>query len=728
MKKMGGRRNNSTISQKHYAVSEIVGMILLLALAISVISVFYMQAMSYDDPVSEPNVTLLGRIESGNIFIEHIKGDSLPLDTQIRLLIAGNIEKLIEVKDILASVFYQDGFWNIGETAVYNEFDLTDVRVECTILDQKTNSLLLWGTLQEGYIVPPFGRGGLWHFDESSWSGTEYDVKDSSGNNNHGKAYGEANTVDHNVNGQTNKSGFFNYLEDGNDFVIIPDNFSLDITNQITIEAWVHPFSFEGNIKADLENKFGYTPYIIKRDEGIFIVVSNDQGKDGIIQTFSISSYGEVSNEPINETYFYYSTGQSNIKPIIYPIIDNIYVVAFLDTKNHITLKTFNISSDGNNITFTGNSLTFNDSLQNSKPNRASIIRVSEGVFAFAYRINTDTNSLAGIIRMVNISDTGSFSDYEYNVTFDDDGAYEPSIINIPSYAFAIVYRNINDQGILKRFEISNNNINFIGPSEIFDYNRSFEPSIINIEGDVFAIAYRNEYDQGIIKRYKISKDYIVEIGSAVTFEASSCFNPCLINLYNNNYIIVYSKDEGGQPDGFYKSIEIKDDGTIIHIGSRKIFDTTCKDPLAIRISDRIFGVVYEGAGNHLGKLKTIHPEFTSDLYSSGICKYGSYGIFFNSTLVSGNINKITINASMPNSGLFYPWHHIALTYNGEQMILYLDGEPKNPRYLSQEIKITKSNLTFGEFFYGYLDEIALFDRPLTPKEVKEHYENPGFF
>lgn len=724
------------------AVAEIVGSVLLLSIAVSVFSVVYLDVLSDDGPSPETYVTLVGKLENkddmiNTVAFENRRGQILDPETEIIVQIGGDfgIRKSITLHQLSSYHSFLGNGWNIGEK-IYpllifpDEFDdLTGVRVDANIVDKKSNSLVFWGRLQAGYEIPPFGRGGIWHLNESSWSGIEYDVKDSSGNINHGKAYGDANTVEYNVNGQTNRSGFFNYLENGNDFVVVPDKFSLDITNQITLEAWVNPLSFDSNIMAELENKFGYTPYIINRDNDIYIVVSEDQSKDGMVQTFTISSYGTVSEEPIDKTYFCYTNGQKNIRPIVYHIINDIYVIAYMGEDNHINLKTYNISQDGKYINYTGYSLTFNDSLHISTPNRPSIIKASEGVFAFAYRVSTNTGSLAGIMRVVNISDTGSFSDYEYNITFDDDGAYEPSFINIPGDAFAIAYRNGTNQGFIKRLKISHGNIEYIGTNLTFNSNEAYEPSIINVAGDVFAIAYRNQDDHGIIKRYKISKDYINPIGTSETFEASSCFKPILIKLYNQNYVVVYSEDDVGQPDGFYKSIEIADNGVITNIGPRETFDTTCLDPMAIRVTNRIFAVVYEGHIAHKGKLKTIHPEFTSDVYSSGICKYGSYGLFFNTTLVSGNINKITINASMPNYGLYHPWHHIALTYNRQQMILYIDGEPvASPLSLSNAIKITGSDLIFGEFFYGYIDEVAIYEKALTHVEIQNHFNNPGIF
>jgi len=72
---------------------------------------------------------------------------------------------------------------------------------------------------------------GFWHFDELQWAGITGEVKDETGVN-HGTAYGGATTTSDAVYG---RAGSF----DGeDDYVRVLDNDSLDITGDLTIEAW----------------------------------------------------------------------------------------------------------------------------------------------------------------------------------------------------------------------------------------------------------------------------------------------------------------------------------------------------------------------------------------------------------------------------------------------------------------------------------------------------------
>ena len=74
-------------------------------------------------------------------------------------------------------------------------------------------------------IDPPLDLVGLWHFDE--------DALDYSGNLNHGTPMGDASWT-------SGKFGNALSLDGTEDYVSVADSTSLDITTELTIEAWVH--------------------------------------------------------------------------------------------------------------------------------------------------------------------------------------------------------------------------------------------------------------------------------------------------------------------------------------------------------------------------------------------------------------------------------------------------------------------------------------------------------
>jgi len=737
------------ISKNNPAVAEIVGAMLLLVIAVAAFSVIYLNILSNPGPSEETYITIIGSTETileqapnplanvvTSVIFKHQRGEGINLDSIVQIKIAGiplEGKYPLYVSDLLDDTFEEDGKWNIGEPLIY-EFEknltLKNVEIEATIIDKTSNSIVFWGILQPGYVIPPYGRGGIWHFNESHWDGTLGEVRDSSGNRNHGTAYYDANTVIDNVSGLTNRSGYFNYIDGINDFVVVPDAYSLDLKNQVTMEAWIKPYNFDVSGIFRLENKFGITPYITHVYKNVYVVVSEDQIKGGIIQTVNITPYVKLSDDSLIDKFegFGLATSEKNLRPIVTHASNDIYLIAYIDKDLYIHLKTFNISLNGI-INYTGKDKVFIDTLSvNNVPNRPSIIKVTDEVFAIAYW----SSPSVGILKTVKIYSNNGTIEYTGNmIEYDKIMGYEPNIIHVDGDVFAIAYRGPSNKGFIKTFNISSDGaIEYTGNILTFDDIKGYEPSIIHVDGDVFAIAYRGPFNKGIIKTFNIYSDgNIKSTGSNNTFESSYCFNPHMIYHSENYYIIVYATDAIGDSQGKYITIEIADNGSITNIGLTELFDQKrCYNPLAIKISDRIFAVVYEGFVAHTGNLITVIVEYPSDVYSKGIYKYGSYGIYANATKVFVNINKITINASIiPDS-----WNYVVLTYDknapSNQMKLYVNGTLKAYRTLIDSIKITDSNLLFGDLFYGLIDEIAIHDIVLSEQKIKNHYINPGVF
>jgi hypothetical protein len=69
-------------------------------------------------------------------------------------------------------------------------------------------------------------------------------------------------------------------------------------------------------------------------------------------------------------------------------------------------------------------------------------------------------------------------------------------------------------------------------------------------------------------------------------------------------------------------------------------------------------------------------------------------------------------------------WYHIALTRNGNNFTFYLDGSPLSSVTWIGEIPATTAPLTIGSaeggtFFKGQLDDIRIYNRSLSPTEIK---------
>ncbi len=74
-------------------------------------------------------------------------------------------------------------------------------------------------------------------------------------------------------------------------------------------------------------------------------------------------------------------------------------------------------------------------------------------------------------------------------------------------------------------------------------------------------------------------------------------------------------------------------------------------------------------------------------------------------------------------------WHHMAGTYDGKYLMIYVDGIQESCRQVGRVVLSSNVNPLFigsaggrGEFFPGAIDEAAVYDRALSATEVYEHY------
>ena len=128
------------------AVSEVVGTAILLGIAISLFSIVQVIALSFPFNPSTPSARLVGTVNQNTIVIEHNGGESLSLDTEFTVTINGTNEKLT-VSDYLNNESRDNGVWNIGERVVYPAGDIADLEVSVTIIDVKSNSIIMSGII-----------------------------------------------------------------------------------------------------------------------------------------------------------------------------------------------------------------------------------------------------------------------------------------------------------------------------------------------------------------------------------------------------------------------------------------------------------------------------------------------------------------------------------------------------------------------------------------------------
>jgi len=276
--------------KKNYAVTEIIGGILLVAVAVVAFSAIYFYL--YPPP---PDTDILASIEGsvtmqGDIVLEHVAGDPL---TNYRVIVKYPNGSLIGTKDV-------EEEWRFGEK-IYPLEDITSIKLidETTMLSLSVYSidrdnemdLVFEGTLQ-GHakttlpptedtilisslrtdttdedllcfnysieaLINPLTNIYSWIVDNNSITDLLYSfdtnsfdlAKDYSSNNLHGDVYGPTWTADGKVGG--------GYIFDGDDdYISIPYCFQGDYIGTITIETWIKTSSESGCIARYDKDKY----------------------------------------------------------------------------------------------------------------------------------------------------------------------------------------------------------------------------------------------------------------------------------------------------------------------------------------------------------------------------------------------------------------------------------------------------------------------------------------
>lgn len=151
--------------------------------------------------------------------------------------IAGNV--IIGANGVGSSADYFNGF--IDEVKIY-PYARSAVQIKADYLSGIVGTGGSGASVSFGAEPQKWLSDGLvsyWKMDESSWNGTPGEVIDSSGNSNNGTST-NANTT------STSKFGNAGDFDGTDDYVNVPDSASLDVTDAITIEAWIKPASTSG--------------------------------------------------------------------------------------------------------------------------------------------------------------------------------------------------------------------------------------------------------------------------------------------------------------------------------------------------------------------------------------------------------------------------------------------------------------------------------------------------
>jgi len=681
-------------------VSEIIGVVLLLLMAIILFSTVYVFVINETLDISEktsPSATVLGTIGGSDIILEHRGGDALSLDTKIMITISG-VTYNMTIGDLLDNESKADGKWNIGEKLSYTpSLDITGRQVRILVIDEESGSIIMQGILQEGdtsvdpfvitryatnvlsysaklwmeydfknysgylgfawkpdggdwtYSSPSLGSGdvysvtgsyaetinglipgtlywfkaqlkyestmiegsmasfttlgwemGIWHFNEST--GTI--AYDSSGRGNDGTLKPDAVNRPQWVTGINENALSFDGIDD---YVEVPDDTTLDLTDAISIEAWMKPLEnsegFVGDIKSVIDTSgFGildaYEPDMAHVLGNIYVIACRGTDNDGFLITVEMADNGLTKKGYIDMVEF---APSDCYEPDITHISGDVYAIAYRGPNNYGSIKTVEIANDGQITNSVIDYLEF-DTSYGGDPDT---IYISDTIYAIAH---TGDNS-NGVITTVRIENNGSIIDsiidtFEFDIA--DVGVSEEfNVIHINGDVYAIVYRNPDSDGYLKTIEITSGGLISIIDAYSFDTFDGYSPSIIFVSGTIYAIAYGGFNDSGFLRTVEIANDGQITGSIIDSFEFDTYGKETEItNIKLKVYAIAY---RGPDNDGFIKTVEIANDGQITDsIIDTLEFDTSSGyNPNVINIKLDVFAIAYMGLSSD-GFIKTV--------------------------------------------------------------------------------------------------------------------------
>ncbi len=157
------------IRLKNEGVSEIVGTVILLAIAVVAFSAFAIYVFSYNNPSPSPNLNLVGYVDNGNVIIEHKGGEGLKLENIKIIVYKGEMDSFccffdengMPTENHVHLIGNGNNRWEVGEyvsinaTAIFG--DISNWQISIIVIDEDSNSVIMTGILQEGLTMlsPP---------------------------------------------------------------------------------------------------------------------------------------------------------------------------------------------------------------------------------------------------------------------------------------------------------------------------------------------------------------------------------------------------------------------------------------------------------------------------------------------------------------------------------------------------------------------------------------------
>ena len=633
--------------KKEHAVSEIIGTLILIVIAVSTfsaVSIIVLNPWSNLSSVENlPSVFLVGSIHNNDVLIEHQGGVALDTKTKITITIDG-VADTFQVDDFnYWNDLNTDSLWNVGERVVYPAGSILGKEVSCMIVEVDKNCIIFDKIIQKGTnvfspyltVLPP---------DDVS--------EDSAIMKMFYNFYNQSCFSSGSLN--------FTYGIFGGPYSDTPS------ITPLSLDGW-YGFQLNGLLSGTLYEYWAW------------MNCTNGTMFDGPLSFYTYQVTRGLWH--LDEGF-----GSSNATDAINPACNGSVTSAVFIPEGKLN----------GSLNFTGTTM-YVDVPHHPKFNLTQEITIETWLNV----------SKTGAQFPGNVSELSSKNITDIL----GDTCFEPDLIHITSTLYAMAYRNnastsvttfqMDDDGVF---------LGTIDTKGIL-VPHFYEPTIINVHNSIYAIAYGASDDQTEAKSHIVTlpiygNGTIGEIIDTFDFPAYYGREPNFINIAPG----IYAMALGGAsfetyPTGYLVTISISDSGDI---GSGLIdtlkfpLSASCSEPSIVHITDDLYGVTYNGFGATagLGYLITLHiltngsiVEPLEEVDQFGLPEDGleptmihvvddiyaiSYGADSNDLLRTGYVKTLSINSlgQVINDSLdilpFYTYLS-PIDYNFETDILHVE-------------------------------------------------------
>ena len=678
--------STSSTSNKDHAVSEIVGTLILIVIAVSTfsaVSIIILNPWATFSNEQTPHVYLVGSIHNNQVLIEHQGGVPLDTTTKITITIDGTAD-IFNVGDFNYWVDQNtDGFWTVGERLVYPAGNLQGKNVSCVVIDVDKNFIIFDKILQKGTSV----------FSPYITVLAPDDVSETSA----------VLKMYYNFYNQSCFStGFLNFTYGifGGPYLNTPSvtPISLDgwyglqmngLLSGTQYEYWAWMNCSKGTL---FDGPLSFYTYQITRglwhfDETLGSPIAADAmnptcdgyihdatfipgGKiNGALNFTGSTNYVEVphhpkfnvTNEITIETWLYASKagaqfpgnvselssknitdilGDSCFEPDLIHITGTMYAIVYRDNSS-TSLTTFQMDNDG---VFLGTI----DTKLIPVPHfyEPTIINIQNNIYAIAYGASDDQTEAKSHIVTLAVNGNGTIGDIIDTFDFPAYYGREPNFINICPGIYAIAFGGASFETYPTGYVVtlSIDSLGNIGPALIdaLKYPLSSscsEPSIIHINSDIYGITY-NGFGVTDGTAYLITV-HILNNGSIIdTLEEVDQFGlpedglePTMIHVKNEIYAISYGADSNDQlRTGYIKTLSINSLGHVVNDSLDILPFYTYLSPIdynfetdILHIQNELYAVSFTGGNNSnwkRGFLTTVSISDTGNISDSALFIY----------------------------------------------------------------------------------------------------------